>query len=144
MVAAMSVLISTVVDPCARHECKRRRADSINDAALATAVYLCSGKDIFFAATGITSGELLKGVAVEARQEDDRLDFLGGQGEELVLGDRHEFEHPGLPPKPADADRVEVVARNRGVLGRAARVSLRPSAHFRRRSRRNWSRLERP
>ena len=58
---------------------------------------LVSGNDVFFAATGVTDGELLQGVRVQPRQGDHRV-----AGDALALGDR---AHGLGAPRPGEAAR---------------------------------------
>ena len=58
---------------------------------------LVSGDDVFFAATGVTDGELLRACATEPRQGDHRV-----AGDALALGHR---AHGHGPPRPREAAR---------------------------------------
>ena len=82
---------------------------------------LVSGNDVFFAATGVTDGELLQGVRYSARQGDHRV-----AGDALALGhgaNRHGPPRPGEAargdrgPLRLSADRGRLVAGATGYIG---------------------------
>ena len=58
---------------------------------------LVAGEDVFFAATGVTDGDLLQGVRYRRRQGVDRV-----AGDALALGNR---AHGQRPPRPGEAAR---------------------------------------